>query len=196
MWSCVTQSQPDSRTRKLSPRKNGLPVSYSNVLRAWQHDEAFRTFFISLLAESNSSCFRWETPAISRITADRDFEFVLIDAPGLDVNPDIQTFAEYFPSPGSRESVVTFPNLGKDAILVVPCPVGPPSAYGHLAAFIRSAPEAQKHDLWRSVGIAMEARLGSNPIWLSTAGMGVSWLHVRLDSRPKYYGFAPYRRAE
>ncbi|MGI9175867.1 MAG: DUF6940 family protein [Rhodothermales bacterium] len=24
-------------------------------------------------------------------------------------------------------------------------------------------------------------------MWLSTAGGGVSWLHVRLDSRPKYY---------
>ena len=28
-----------------------------------------------------------------------------------------------------------------------------------------------------------------------TAGMGVAWLHVRLDDRPKYYGFAEYRRA-
>ena len=33
---------------------------------------------------------------------------------------------------------------------------------------------------------------GAMPTWLSTAGMGVSWLHVRLDSQPKYYGFAAY----
>jgi hypothetical protein len=33
----------------------------------------------------------------------------------------------------------------------------------------------------------------ANPEWLSTAGAGVSWLHVRLDDRPKYYGYAPYR---
>ena len=39
----------------------------------------------------------------------------------------------------------------------------------------------------------MEARIGIQPIWLSTAGMGVPWLHVRLDSRPKYYAFGPYR---
>lgn len=39
----------------------------------------------------------------------------------------------------------------------------------------------------------MVARLGVRPVWLSTAGMGVSWLHVRLDARPKYYGFAAYR---
>ncbi|MFL6237620.1 MAG: DUF6940 family protein [Thermoanaerobaculia bacterium] len=24
-------------------------------------------------------------------------------------------------------------------------------------------------------------------------GAGVSWLHVRLDDRPKYYGYGPYR---
>jgi hypothetical protein len=29
----------------------------------------------------------------------------------------------------------------------------------------------------------------------STAGAGVSWLHVRLDDRPKYNGYAPYREA-
>ena len=28
----------------------------------------------------------------------------------------------------------------------------------------------------------------------SAAGAGVSWLHVRLDDRPKYYGFLPYKQ--
>jgi hypothetical protein len=36
-------------------------------------------------------------------------------------------------------------------------------------------------------------QLGTAPVWVSTAGMGVSWLHVRLDNRPKYYGYKPYR---
>jgi hypothetical protein len=42
----------------------------------------------------------------------------------------------------------------------------------------------------------MVARLGAKPVWLSTAGGGVSWLHVRLDDQPKYYGFEPYRHAK
>ena len=78
-------------------------------------------------------------------------------------------------------------------MLVVPCPVGPHSAYGHVAAVVRSAPEEQKHALWACVGRAMGRRVGKAPVWLSTAGAGVSWLHVRLDDRPKYYGHAPYR---
>jgi hypothetical protein len=29
--------------------------------------------------------------------------------------------------------------------------------------------------------------------WLSTSGLGVSWLHMRLDSTPKYYNWQPYK---
>ena len=91
--------------------------------------------------------------------------------------------------------MVTFPNLGNDAVLVVPTPVGPSAAYVHLAAFVRHAPPAQVHELWRAVGAAVASRLSVKPMWVSTAGMGVAWLHVRLDDRPKYYGFTEYRGA-
>jgi hypothetical protein len=116
----------------------------------------------------------------------------LLDSPGLARNPDADAFAEYF-GEAATDGVVAFANLGKDAIMVVPCPNGPLSAYGHLAAFVRQAPESQKHALWALVGAAMQRRLSSKPVWLSTAGAGVSWLHVRLDDRPKYYGYRPYR---
>jgi hypothetical protein len=29
-------------------------------------------------------------------------------------------------------------------------------------------------------------------MWLSTSGLGVAWLHIRLDSTPKYYQHQPY----
>ncbi len=83
--------------------------------------------------------------------------------------------------------------LGRDAILVVPCSEAPPEAYGHLAAFSRDAPAEQQHAFWKLVGESVASRLSTKPVWLSTAGAGVSWLHVRLDDRPKYYGHAPYR---
>lgn len=60
---------------------------------------------------------------------------------------------------------------------------------------MRQAPEPQKHALWQRVGAAMQRRLSAKPVWLSTAGAGVPWLHVRLDDRPKYYGHAPYRES-
>lgn len=47
---------------------------------------------------------------------------------------------------------------------------------------------------WPSVEHAMQARIGQAPVWLNTAGGGVPWLHLRIDSRPKYYTFEPYRK--
>lgn len=172
--------------------RDAAPVSYADVLRAWQEDADFRTWFIALLAEAPFAAFRWETPAITQATANRPFEFVLLDSPELLQTPDESAFAKYF-GKATAEGVVTFPNLGKDAILIVPCLRGPHSAYAHLAAFTRQAPTAQIHALWRLVGEAMQRRLSRKPVWLSTAGAGVAWLHVRLDDRPKYYGCRRYR---
>jgi hypothetical protein len=106
--------------------------------------------------------------------------------------PEPEAFAEYFQP---QCQVAAFENLGGDALLVAPCPAEQERAYPHLAAFVRNAPDAQQHALWQAVGEAMEARVQAKPTWLSTAGHGVGWLHVRLDSRPKYYQHGPYKKA-
>ncbi|MGB1216866.1 MAG: DUF6940 family protein [Saprospiraceae bacterium] len=33
-------------------------------------------------------------------------------------------------------------------------------------------------------------------MWLSTAGLGVYWLHIRMDNRPKYYKHKAYKEIE
>ncbi len=167
-------------------------LTYSSVLDLWEQDVAFRSFFNARLAESPFSAFRWETPAVTAATVDRPFEFVLIDSPSLARRSDRSAFAEHFDKENDT-GVVTFPNLGRNAVLVVPCPQGPDEAYGHLAAFVRAAPASQCDVLWRAVAQAMRARIGARPVWLSTAGAGVAWLHVRLDDSPKYYAYQPYR---
>jgi hypothetical protein len=191
MWSARTERL--ARGSAFTVDWENRPIKLSEVLRRWQVDPVFRVFFMALLAEAPFSAFRWETPPITAASAGRPFEFVLLDSPELLSQADPAAFVEHFGVPAESEDVVSFPNLNHDAILVVPCPLGPVSAYGHLAAFLRAAPDAQKHALWRVVGELMERRLGSTPVWLSTAGAGVPWLHVRLDKRPKYYGHAPYR---
>jgi hypothetical protein len=194
MWSS-RNTQLSNGVIKLAIDVGSSPVSYADVIHLWQNDAGFRTFFIDLLVDSSFSAFRWETPPITAATANQPFEFVLLDSPDLASDPDSAAFDEHFNTmaPGG---VVEFPNLGRDAIMVVPCPDDPPSDYGHLAAFLRHSRESQQHSLWESVGAAMQRRLGPKPVWLSTAGGGVAWLHVRLDDRPKYYGYAPYRNAD
>ncbi len=192
MWTPRSEQLANGRVIRVSIELDSSPVSYADVLRRWQDDADFRSMFNGLLADSPFAAFRWETPPITTASASRPFEFVLLDSPGLASKPDADTFAEHFDG-GGEGGVVEFPNLGKDAIMIVPRPNGPISAYGHIGTFVRQAPEPQRHALWELVGAAMQRRLGTKPVWLSTAGAGVSWLHVRLDDRPKYYGYAPYR---
>ena len=193
MWDADVETLAANRARRYRVCRGGSGISYADALRCWRDDAAFRSFFLSLLADAPFSAYRWETPPVTGANVSRPFEFVLLDAPSLARGPDVQAFAEHYTRAGG--SVVTFANLGKDAVLVVPAPAGPPDVYVHLAAFVRGAPETQKHDLWRAVGEAMAARLGAKPVWLSTAGAGVAWLHVRLDDRPKYYGHRAYADA-
>ena len=174
---------------------NAMRLRYADVIRLWQHSEPFRAFFIHLLAAVPFPAYRWETPPVTLDTVDRPFECVVLNSPGLARMPDPHPFARYFTTTDVKGGIVVFENLGKDATLVVPSPEGPDAAYGHLAAFTRQAPSFQHHALWTTVGEAMQQRLADRPVWLSTAGGGVSWLHVRLDDRPKYYGFRPYRES-
>ena len=193
MWTARSVELADARGVRLTLALDSRPATFADVFRGWQVDAGFRSLFNALLASSSLAAFRWETPAVTDDTLTRPFECVLLDAPGLARRPEPEAFAEHFS--GAEGGVAYFANLGGDAILIVPCPVAEPSAYGHLAAFVRLAPEPQRHALWQAVGEAMARRVGAKPVWLSTAGAGVSWLHVRLDDRPKYYGYVPYRRS-
>lgn len=85
--------------------------------------------------------------------------------------------------------------------------------YAHLASFVRSShvPIEQKRALWRLATQAILQLLSSSQqqtppnastksknnhpdkIWFSTSGLGVYWLHLRLDRYPKYYTYTPYK---
>jgi len=191
-WAMQSEQLAGCRGLRFVVRLGPRQATYAEVLRGWQDDAQFRSSFNASLAEVPYTAFRLETPPVTTMTSSRPFEFVLLDCPGLARRPDPEAFAEHFEG-RSDASVVAFPNLRGDAIMVVPCPIASTSYYGHLAAFVREAPEAQRHTLWKVVGESMSGRVCLKPVWLSTAGAGVSWLHVRLDDRPKYYGFASYR---
>ncbi len=91
------------------------------------------------------------------------------------------------------QAVVSFANLGGDAQLVVPGPLTDKSYYNHLANFIRNCPNNQIVKFWQKVGEIYQQEIGPQMKWLSTAGLGVYWLHVRIDSRPKYYRYKDYK---
>lgn len=192
MWNTRKKVLNNGRIIWFAIKYNSSSISFAEVLCLWQKNEEFRTFFLQLLASSPFLAYRWETPPITTVNSGRPFEFVMLDSPDLERNADVKAFEEHFRQASSR-SVIQFSNLGGDAILVVPCPGDSTDNYCHLASFSRSAPKSQQHKLWEAVGAAMQRRISPKPVWLSTAGGGVAWLHIRLDDRPKYYSYKPYR---
>jgi len=187
-WS-ARHEELDARTRKTCVLRDAADASFGDVIRAWQEDDSFRVFFLADLASSPYLAYFWETPPVTRNTLDHAFEFVLKDAPPLaHVAAEPNVFREHFRT--AHEGVATFWNLGRDALLVAPTPT---DDFAHLASFTSTAAPQQQHALWRAVGAAAEERLGDDPLWISTSGLGVYWLHVRLDSTPKYYTHTPYR---
>lgn len=192
-WSAPFE-RLDARTHRYRVLRDGQPLSYSDAIAAWTSDAEFRRWYAELLAGSELPAYRWETPPVTSASADaQPLEFVLLRSDALQRRVDRQAFASHF---RKGEPVVAFSNLSGDAELVVPAPTECDDAYSHLAGFLRAAPPEQVDALWQATGRAMSRRLAAaeRPVWLSTAGMGVAWLHIRLDRRPKYYGHAPYTK--
>ena len=193
MWDARVETGEGGSVHRVRILYDGNPLPYAETLRCWQSDDVFRAFFNRALADAPFPAYLWETPPITSDGSNRPFEFVLVDEPGLaGLVPDPWAFASHFDATSSDKGVAVFENLGGDALLIAPTPQAPDESYPHLAAFVRSAPERQQHAFWQTVGSTLADRLGRHPLWLSTNGLGVAWLHARLDSRPKYYTFEPY----
>ncbi len=194
MWQPVIEQLNGARIQRIRVRRDSVPLTYAQVLQGWAQDRLFRAFFTGLLADAPFAAYFWETPPVTRAHSERPFECVLVDSPALaSVPADRDSFAEHFAAADAGEAVVSFPSLGRDALLIAPCPRVSPQAYAHLAAFTRCAPESQQHALWQRLGTAAGERLSDQPLWISTSGLGVYWLHLRLDRYPKYYTFSPYK---
>ncbi len=169
---------------------NGL--SWPEMIDGLRHDAAVREGLRAQLLAVPYDAYFWECCRVS----DDAFECVVLEASARAFTPgNHRAFAEHLADP-----VATFESLGGDAMLIVPYPR---RDYGHLAAFLKTASDAEYHALMEAVGHAIArwvdgsgrpSRAPDAMPWVSTAGMGVPWLHVRLDSRPKYYRHAPYRQ--
>ena len=186
----VQKFQISDRVIRYDLLRDEQPIAYNEIIKLWAVDADFAIWYSDLLAASDIPAFRWETPLVTTQNQDRRFEFVLVDASSFTQrSTDQTTFSKFF----TTEPIVSFPSLGRDAQMIVPTPRSDEDIYGHFACFLRGAPDDQRIALWQMVGRELPRLIGDTPRWLSTAGGGVAWLHVRIDSRPKYYHYGPYR---
>ncbi|XP_023340470.1 uncharacterized protein LOC111710591 [Eurytemora carolleeae] len=159
-----------------------------------QYNDKLLDIFLDTLKSSQFKSFFFETPSVTSNLLENKFEYVLVSVPQLSGVPEDKTaFSEHFTD---SDSAVSFPNLGKDATLVCPVPAVQKPVYAHLALFVNNAPDAQVKDFWRVAGRVVLETITSkkgSPVWISTSGLGIYWLHLRIDSVAKYYQFQPYK---
>ena len=169
------------------------------TVQQWANDiiqyQANAAVLNNILAAAPYDAFFWEVRPVDA-NQQPEMEFVVVDAPALfsfaRSKADETAFARYL---GTRQAAAAFDNLGGDARLIAPTnQQRETSPYSDLAAFCRGAPAKQIYSVWQQVAKEYLKRLESakSAVWLSTCGLGVPWLHFRLDSVPKYYTYDPY----
>lgn len=132
--------------------------------------------------------FMWRT---SCLLADESsggaFAQTLTPCARLRTPQNYHAFRQQLSNAAPGAACVSFPNLSGDTILVVPTPRRG-KVYTTLREFLAHAPVEQQRELWKEVARQARAALKKNArLWISTHGIGVAYLHVRICSRPKYY---------
>ena len=193
----ATDEALQSDTVRITFSDDGGTLSFRQVFDLLQSSEEFADTITEALVRSPFGGFFWEVHPVTTRTQDHTFECVIVHGSILTrLRPDASAFSEHFDVLEANRTVTTFRNLGGDATLVVPAPLRRSIGhYAHLASFLREGEGDQIREFWRAVGTACLAQISESPFWLSTAGLGVSWLHLRLDSRPKYYRHPTYKSA-
>jgi hypothetical protein len=182
---------------------NHQPVSIQSWIQLHVSNVAESSSLTQLIKDCPYEAVFFETQGVSSANAsEKHFEFVLMDAPQLksfaESSPDPNAFAEPFRNCPTSKPTCSFPNIGGDAQLIAPRPStsSPASNSSHLAVYCRTASTNQVEHFWNLAAQEYQQRLASSSrtVWVSTSGLGIAWLHLRLDSRPKYYQYMPFAR--
>ncbi len=173
--------------------RNGSKLSFNEIFHLWQSTEHIE-HYLSGIKNLGFDQFYWEHPALTEEIVHLPYECMLVKTDHFNHRTvDTTSFSAYLQR---DESVAVFDNLGRNARLVVPTLKSHEENYKHFGAFLNFAPTIQISDLFNAVACSILEELHKGKtIWLSTAGLGVIWLHIRLDTVPKYYKTKTYKDA-
>lgn len=193
----------NSGVDKYRIQRDGQWLTFKQTMTLLSNEDPDLIRILSRTIISKHDAVFWECVPVDRASfSEKLFEFVLIEAPDLAVrSADRSPFEDKFAEASSRPSdVITFQNLGRDSTLVVPTPpvTNEIRPMTHLLSFLKYGDPRQVSHLWKKVGATFLSTIGgesneNRKFWLSTSGMGVSWLHVRIDTVPKYYNWQEYK---
>ena len=207
-YAAVTCQEDSSQSTPCDEGESAdwIPLSVQKWTELLLSDVTLMNQFYGLLKNTMEwPSYFFETKGISSQNASQvQFEFVLVISTELNASintsgVNMNAFSSHWRTVLPGETCTSFRNLSGDAMLVVPKPMPDtePSTYSDLASFIRTAPSSEIFNMWtkslqeyqRLIGPSSNGRT----VWFSTSGLGISYLHMRFDSRPKYYSYEPFQ---
>jgi hypothetical protein len=152
--------------------KNKIDEWKTGILQTYPPDIKKRFFYQTSVIDSNLS---------------NEYKEKYIESDRLEkITQDYDPFAEHFVSPKNKY-VTSFTNLSGTSVLIVPVPIKSKN-YTTIKDFIDNAPKKQQKAFWNHVAECVEELLKIvDKVYLNTHGLGVYYLHVRLDTKPKHY---------
>lgn len=189
MWKLL-EIRSSKNCKTIGIQEDGTKITNQKFLELLKGSSSFRDFYNRQLANCDFEAFLWENKPMTENNMGQPYECTLVHNTYLSrCSPDRHTFRQYF---DPDQQAVVFLNLGGDARLIAPCPQSDSEYYTQIGTFVRNAPHEQMDALWQLTARQMLDTIGTEPLWLSTNGLGVSWLHIRIDRRPKYYQTQKY----
>jgi len=170
---------PDKTAKKAANARKKVvkQTTWNEIISAWKAGKR--------LPEVKGSVF-WET-SVANLGGDSSYKVKTASASAhlpmsLKATPSI--FRKHLKN---KKTPVSFMSLGNPpTLLVVPPDTG--KNFSHIGTFYKNSTTNEKRALWKKVAVELEKKLAAGEtVYVSTHGLGVSWLHVRLSSTPKYY---------
>ena len=129
--------------------------------------------------------FQWNTSVLKN-NGKTVFKQTFREDNNLPQKQDKTAFQEYINN-SQNKYAVSFLNLSTDTMLVIPMPVIGKN-YATLKDFIDNASKIQQKNFWKHTAlVARQFMNEKDKVWISVHGLGVSYMHVRISTTPKYY---------
>lgn len=172
----------------------GTNLTFKQVFEVMENDPlTFHNYLKDEVLKTGYKAVYLEFPKLNTKNLNNKFECVILEAIELiNSNPNPQAFGI-----SCSDLVICTRNKSKDAELIIPN-LNSSNNYAHLFLFLDpencQPPENNLYYyFWKSAAIVIKEQINCNKnIWISTSGLGIPWLHLRISEIPKYYRFQKY----
>ena len=157
--------------------------TWNYVLNQWENKS------YPIMPKNIKNPFIWRTSVINA-NKDMSYKEEFIENNSLICEThDLDTYKPHFEKNKNKNKkyAINFKNFVGDTMLIIPTPRINKN-YSNLFYFMINASNTQQEEFWKEVVKQIRLLLKTYTyLWISTHGLGVDYLHVRICTYPKYY---------